>query len=178
MIPLRTSLTAQDLVVLAALNGAANAGSSCPSNEDIMAMTNVASPASAAAILKKLQKRGLITVERIARARRVTIVETGRQTAAVTGRPRSKGAGPNHRTAMAVYSARKQAERIRAEEADKLVALAIASVEREPCFRCGVRGDVGCKHRPSRSGLRSAAGSPAAVLAPAAAGACVSLSHG
>lgn len=25
-------------------------------------------------------------------------------------------------------------------------------VDRDPCFRCGVRGDIGCRHRPARDG--------------------------
>jgi hypothetical protein len=95
-----STISGQDMVVLAALTGAANAGLPCPSNDDILAMTGAASPSSSAAILKKLEKRGLITVERFTNSRRVTIIETGRRTAAVPGRSRAKEVSAKHRAGM------------------------------------------------------------------------------
>jgi hypothetical protein len=164
-------LNPRDLVVLAAFTGAASAGLPCPSNEDFALMIGAATRGAAVNIIRKLRQCGLIAVEHIGRGRRVTILQTGAVTAPVQGKRRD----------LNLQLARQAETKARRRPVlPSLAALAepLATVDREPCFRCGARGDFGCKHRPSPSGAHSAAGSFAVVPPLAAASASISLFHG
>ena len=77
-----SALPQADGLLLAALTDAADRGARCPTNEelgDLLGMGLSAPPG----IMRRLETRGLIAVEVYQRERRVTIVSTGKQTAAV-----------------------------------------------------------------------------------------------
>lgn len=69
-----------DLAVLREVTRAADAGEPCPSNNGLTDLIGAQSPSSPVNALRRLERAGLIRVERFATARRVTIVATGRQT--------------------------------------------------------------------------------------------------
>jgi hypothetical protein len=73
--------TSED-VVLDALTRAAQFGVRCPSNEELGALLDygVSAPPG---ILRRLEMRGVIKVDRYQRERRVTIIATGQQTSEV-----------------------------------------------------------------------------------------------
>lgn len=73
---------ATDMVVYAALVAAAEAGARCPTNDALCGQTGHASTNSAVEAIKRLVHAGIITVERFARDRVVTIAATGKKTAA------------------------------------------------------------------------------------------------
>jgi DNA-binding MarR family transcriptional regulator len=66
--------------VLAAFERAANAGVAAPTNHDLSLMLGQSSVSGPVPLVKELEARGLIRVERFHRERRVTIVATGKQT--------------------------------------------------------------------------------------------------
>jgi signal transduction histidine kinase len=79
------SLDPKLAMVFAMLIEAALAGAPCPTNLEIEDALAVGSTSLGARKLALLEQRGLIRVERWQRARRVTIVATGWQTAAPPG---------------------------------------------------------------------------------------------
>lgn len=78
----RRSDIASDAAVLHALTIAGAMHRPCPSNDELAIAMGARSPASGAAALKRLEERGLITVERSHGQRVVTIIESGLRTAA------------------------------------------------------------------------------------------------
>lgn len=75
-----TPLRHDDAAVLEAISAAADAGQKCPSNYDLCDLIGANSTSRVVDIMARLQKRGLIRVERFSYARRVTIVATGKAT--------------------------------------------------------------------------------------------------
>ena len=107
--------------VMHMLKVAIAAGEPCPSNPDIAAELGLSSRSGSVKILHALEEKGLIRVDRFRMSRRVTIIATGRATAAF-------GFEREHfRT-----SARRP----------------VVAVDRTPCFSCGTRKDLGCHHHP------------------------------
>lgn len=88
-------LSWNERTILAALTRAADAGATCPKNEDLDELIHCSSSSAASAIVKRLENWGLIRVERWQKERRVTIVETGKSTAEV----RNKAVHWRHRPA-------------------------------------------------------------------------------
>jgi DNA-binding MarR family transcriptional regulator len=72
-----------ELKTLALLVDAAEAGRPAPTADDIQEHTGCNSISSTVGFVQKLEKRGLISVERFQRSRRITILATGKRTAGV-----------------------------------------------------------------------------------------------
>lgn len=130
--------SAREAIVLAALIEAAAAGEPCPDNKTLAGLTGSKSSSGATDMIMALAARGLLKLERVSGARRVTIVATGQSTAAL----------PAGRSAKLGGARRKYDKRLVDGSPDVGERLAHRPPERDPCFRCGVRGDVGCRHQP------------------------------
>jgi hypothetical protein len=124
-------------VVLGMLVDAAEGGKPCPNNEVICDKVGLSSPAASSPMLVALENADLIRVERAGGNRRVQIIATGKWTGWTeirrgTGRLVGRVTSPTGADrAIAIY---------RGHIPDS------ARVHREPCPRCGVRADVGCRH--------------------------------
>lgn len=70
-------------VILNALVQAAEVGSPCPTADDLSDLIGSSSVSTTVGIMQRLEKRGIIKIERYQRERRVTIVKTGAKTAQV-----------------------------------------------------------------------------------------------
>ncbi len=71
---------AREAQALALLEAAAEAGERCPTNLELCCALSVDSLATPVDLLKRLQRRGLIQIERFQNDRVVTITATGRKT--------------------------------------------------------------------------------------------------
>lgn len=97
-----TTLPPADALLLSTLTDAADRGVPCPTNEDLADMLGFGLSAPPG-IMRRLEMRGLIRVEKYQRERRVTIMSTGNKTAEVRtpaphwrDRPRDVPAPPAH----------------------------------------------------------------------------------
>lgn len=70
-----------DQIIMGALTSAAEQGAYCPTADDLSDMIDSNAVSTTVAIIHRLERRGLVKVERYQRSRRVTIVETGCSTA-------------------------------------------------------------------------------------------------
>lgn len=123
--------------LFAFLSDAASKGAPCPNNTHIQDIFDLPSVSEVNPLFIGLETDGLIVVERTGNRRRVTIVATGASTAWTEyyrGRPRliAGVAGPGD-------SAR-PIEGFRGDLPPERY------LHRDPCPRCGVRADVGCRH--------------------------------
>jgi DNA-binding MarR family transcriptional regulator len=75
-------MNTSDTTILAMISEAAEIGAPCPTNEDLGDRLGFGLSAPPQ-ILNRLERRGLIIVERYQRSRRVTIIATGKATAPV-----------------------------------------------------------------------------------------------
>jgi hypothetical protein len=133
--------SALDEVVLRLLTEAAEAGLKCPSNVEIAAAADMASPSTGPRVIKRLARHGLIEVETGQHARVVTIVATGKRTAGVAGRTHWRYRPENRHKLKRNYAPLKpKVETATLSEPNP------TRVHRDPCPRCGVREDVGCAH--------------------------------
>lgn len=164
-----------DETVLAMLIKACEMGDECPSNYVLSAACGFSAPNTVVPVIARLEQRGLIKVVRGSRARKVTIVATGKSTREVISVERQYGrritklaSFPfNHRTLAQVDADRieglrlsaaqeAQAQSLRKDQAEKGQIIAPPEpmprwgspdwVSRDPCPKCGVRADIGCKH--------------------------------
>jgi len=120
-----TQKTVYDLLVKAAL-----AGVVCPSNLTLceaLGATSVSTPAHAIA---RMAKAGRLRVKHCSNGREIYLVDLD---ITIVSKKR-------------VFT-RKRNDRPAAVAADKPMPSG-SIVSRDPCFRCGVRGDVGCEHTP------------------------------
>ena len=128
------------------LERAANAGHPCPSNGVLAGAIGASSSSNPVNVMARLQKRGLITVERFATSRIVTITATGKSTFG----DRSKA--PHWRVAGAknpgAYTGKgRRPDQLPLRERVAITPEAMPEpVDRTPCPRCGVRADFGCQH--------------------------------
>ena len=76
-----TGLSWNELTIYRALADAAAAGAPCPTADALGALIRCASPSTTPTIVGRLERKGLIRVERYQRSRRVQIVATGDWTA-------------------------------------------------------------------------------------------------
>jgi hypothetical protein len=107
---------------------AARAGEPCPSNTMLCAVLGATSVATPSRLMKRLAARGRITIKGFANGREVFIHEIGLTLLSASSRRfLDQGETPPPRREMAEPT---------------------MAVFREPCFRCGVRADVGCEHTP------------------------------
>lgn len=122
---------------------AAEDGEACPTNHHIAAALDASSPSRGPALLNQLTKLGFISVERGACNRVVTILETGKKTAGEVRQSHWRFRPENWHRRHILYTApvcrRTNPEIV----ADKM---AQPRVSRDPCTRCGIRGDIGCEH--------------------------------
>lgn len=122
------------------LNAAAEDGKPCPTNEELAVALDYKSWSGPASLLKVLEKRGTIKVERFTNTRRVTIVKTGKETLHEHKHILRKAGprGPNKISLPVPF--------------DLIVNRLPVS-----CFKCGVRpdyqnpetGEVGCRCSPA-----------------------------
>jgi hypothetical protein len=88
----------QDKIALQLIEKAARNGHSCPSNERLASAMGFASSGAPAAVLKRLQHRGLIEIGRNGNDRVIRIVASGLQTAGEMLAPARRGsAAPRKR---------------------------------------------------------------------------------
>ena len=142
--------------VLTALSRAAAEGLVCPGNDALAGLSGVIGSATASGSVKRLERAGRIIVERGNNSRVVTIVATGKKTAGTISAPhwRARAAG-----AVVADEVKAEADRAsRRREAAKRSSVAARmkgddpeilppALYREPCVRCGVRGDIGCRRQ-------------------------------
>ncbi len=126
----RSKLTAG--IIYDELVRAARAGDPCPSNSELCRLVGATSVATPAHSIARMAKAGLLRVTAASNGREIHIVEL--DTTIVS----------KMRTKLSIRE--KQSEQAR-RAASRAPAPELA-VYREPCFRCGVRADVGCEHTP------------------------------
>lgn len=137
-------LSETDRTVLEMVTRAADAGLPCPTNGELAGALGFNSHSGPINALERLQRRGLIVVERFQIERRVTIVATGKRTKIFNDRPHWRDV-PEHQRAEKFppmprnYRGRPLKFVPTAEE-----LLNMPRVSRDPCFHCGARGDAGC----------------------------------
>ena len=73
-------LTANQQIVYQAIDQAAKAGQYCPKNDELAGALGAQSAQTAGAILKNLERWGLIAIESAGRHRRVRVIPTGQVT--------------------------------------------------------------------------------------------------
>lgn len=133
--------------VFAMIVRAAETGRPCPSNGEIAGAIGANSVATAARWIGKLEKVGLITVERGTSCRVVTIKASGKRTAGIVTKPHwrlsdaAKAQAAATATRMALSAKHAGFAPISTPTQD------LVRVDRDPCFMCGARGDFGCPHR-------------------------------
>lgn len=134
-----------EAIVMSMLTRAADNNLPCPKNGAIAQAVDARSPATAARLISRLESSGRISVERGNTCRVVTIQKTGKRTAGTVERPHwrlsdrikaqraSELSGPK----ISAHAAERRGETVQE----------LTRVYRDPCPRCGVRGDIGCKHQ-------------------------------
>lgn len=80
------ALNEQERLTLELITEAAHAGRPAPTADDIQEHTGCNSISSTVSLVQRLERRGLIAVERYQRARRMTVLATGKRTAEVINR--------------------------------------------------------------------------------------------
>ncbi len=145
--------------VFDALVRAASEGVRCPGNDELALVAGFHGSATSSASLKRLEAAGKIAVERGNCSRVVTIIATGKKTAGVVSAPHWRDRAKAS-TIVAEVSVEADRSSRRREAAKRLSVAARMSADpaegltprvyREPCVRCGVRGDIGCRHTASR----------------------------
>lgn len=147
-------LNPRERTIYDALVRAAVAKQPCPTNGDICDMLDINSVGAASDLISRISAKGWITVTRYQSSRIVEIVETGARTKGEPGTAHWRER-PGRRTqpppAITKMDRRRQ---IAALTVGDVAAVRTAAevaeperVDREPCFMCGVRGDIGCRHR-------------------------------
>jgi hypothetical protein len=132
-----------DETVLRMVTEAANAAKPCPTNREIADALQLSSNSGPVLILARLAKAGLITVEQFQCERRVTINATGRRTKVYNTQPHWRDVPEGERKPSTYRPRPRTISRV--EQRVKIEHCKI--VDRDPCWRCGTRGDLGCEHR-------------------------------
>lgn len=112
----------------------ADAGQPCPSNNSLAERFGCSTSTICEAFLA-LQRRGLIAIKRGAKSRSITISATGQE---LVSRFRETGAVSQKRLLVDEMVREKMRERDERAERQRTY--------RDPCHKCGVRADYGCKH--------------------------------
>jgi hypothetical protein len=128
------------------LCAAADTGATCPTNKALADQVGTHSFTTIIDIFKALEIKGLIMVQRYAVSRVVTIVDTGKATAGMHSErehwrvagAKNPGAYTGLRPSQFHRPMKPRVEDIPTEQ----------FVDRDPCPRCGVRADYGCRHQP------------------------------
>ncbi len=95
---------AAEAVVLQALTRAANRHEPCPTNSRLAELLGARSSGAPNSTLQRLEKRGLIKVDRYSSSRQVTIVATGRRTRAPASAAKHWRDRPEHAAKLATIS--------------------------------------------------------------------------
>lgn len=125
------SITPRMESLLELLTDVAERGEVCPRNSEIAESLATPSFHNVSSWMTSLERSGLILVDRIGWERIVTIVSTGKS----TGEP------PTQRMM------RERQDRGIRNTAKNTFDRETIIVSRDPCRRCGVRGDIGCEHQ-------------------------------
>ena len=120
-------------IIYGALMQAARAGKACPSNSDLRRLIGATSVSTPGHSIARMEKAGKVRVTHEGNGRQIYIVELG---VTITSKTWSTTRTREQETA--------QFERTVAR-----LTPPPAPVHRDPCFRCGVRGDIGCEHAPA-----------------------------
>lgn len=118
---------------------AARAGLQCPTNPELCDIIGACSPSAGANVVAKLEKRGLITVERFNSGRNVSVPSLGLATRPYGGRSREHWRANGRQPARKAYTALKA----EASTSQAAVAREPSPFPSAPCFRCGARGWCG-----------------------------------
>lgn len=140
---MKGALSHKQELLYGALVRAAASGARCPSNPEICEIVGVGSVSWGATEIARLEARGLISVTRFQTGREVTIVATGKSTARMGGT--RKAHWRDRGVVRKVAHVATETARVRPDD-EHLPA----AVFRDPCPRCGTRGDVGCGHSGTR----------------------------
>lgn len=143
----------REALCLKILTERAEHGLACPTNNELCELLGYDSPAAPARIIKQLENRRLISVERGQVTRVITVLATGDRTAGQVGQAHWRQLHPGKPRNKPHANDRNERQQRLAEMEAK------PRVERDPCPRCGVRADVGCRH--DRAPLGWFVGSPA-----------------
>jgi len=127
------ALSAAHRSVYDALVRAANVGDRCPTDVMLCDLAGCTSPSTPRRALSRLDELGLITIIGGGRHRQIIIASTRKATAPTVRCTRDHG--------------RSYAERKARMNAGPPAPVMLRVVDRTPCRRCGVRGDLGCAHR-------------------------------
>jgi hypothetical protein len=119
-------------IIYDALVRAARAGQACPSNSDLCRLIGATSVSTPAHSIARMEKAGKLRVTHEGNGREIHIVELN---VTIISKTWSNTTTRERETA--------QFERTMAR-----IAPPPPPVFRDPCFRCGVRADVGCEHTP------------------------------
>ncbi len=116
---------AAETVVLQALTRAANRGAPCPTNSRLAELLGACSSGAPVSTLHRLEKLGLIKVDRYASSRQVTIIATGRRTQAPASAAKHWRDRPEHAAKLATINSLgpKMAELIREAAEQKGVSI-------------------------------------------------------
>jgi len=95
-------LTEMERETLAMIAEATEAGRQAPTADDIQERTGCNSISTTVNLVRRLELRGLIEVERFQRTRRITLVSTGKRTAAVVNQTPHWRSSPRTRSAPSV----------------------------------------------------------------------------
>lgn len=122
-----------DDLVYAELVRAALAGEPCPTNRELGVVLGMRSTFPGMMAVRRLASAGRIRVYSEKGSREIQIVESG---IALLSIKLQTGAQRDAEAAIA---------RARAEAREPLPPV----IDRTPCFRCGIRADLGCHHQPA-----------------------------
>jgi len=120
-----TQKTVYDLLVKAAL-----AGEPCPSNAALCEALDASSVSTPAHAISRMAKAGRLRVKHCSNGREVYLVDLD---VTIVSKTRVLTRKRNDRPAAV---------------APDMPMPSDSLVSRDPCFRCGVRGDIGCEHTP------------------------------
>jgi hypothetical protein len=120
-----------DQIVYAELVRAALAGEPCPTNRALGIVLGMSSTFPGMMAMRRLTAAGRIRVDSEKGSREVYIVEPGLTLLSIK---RQDGVQRDAEVALA---------QARAEARAPLPPV----IDRTPCFRCGIRADIGCSHR-------------------------------
>ena len=120
-----------DQIVYAELVRAALAGEPCPTNRALGIVLGMSSTFPGMMAMRRLTAAGRIRVDSEKGSREVYIIEPGLTLLSIK---RQDGVQRDAEAAVA---------RARAEAREPLPPV----IDRTPCFRCGIRADIGCSHR-------------------------------
>lgn len=123
-------------LVLRLIEAAAEAGAVCPTNNAIANSVGI-EPSSVCKAIRALEDGGWIRVKSFTHGREVTVIASGRATRWDGGRVPRGRAAPLAAPADVVTDLTPPSR------------ASLLRVDRDPCFLCGTRADLGCAHRPA-----------------------------